>query len=682
MPQFPASRDRRNRRGVAHALVRRRQWFSFVSLVTAVAAVVTVVVAPPAAAAAAIAVSPQYELPDDRPVEVAVAVTDFPAGARLVFNQCAHNGTNAACADISPAGAFTYADSSGTWSGTIVVSYRMFSGSSLERTCDSWSTTESTRLCYLRVFDSSGVPQARVNITFAGHTAPPATSLAAALTASPATGQAPLQVTLDASASRGPAAIASYAFNAGDGTTPTGPQSGATSSHTYTTAGTFTASVTVTDSAGATATTTTTVTVSATPPPPANVAAALVASPVTGTAPLVVTLDADGSTGATSYVFVPGDGTPATPVQAAATFRHTYTSPGTFTPTVHATGAGGTDSASTTVTVSPAPSPTMALVTTGDTGRARFSWTVDASSATSPNGRITSWTINFGDGTPAVSDGDGIAQHVFVTAGTYTVTVTATDSTGASVTRQKVVRVTSATDGGKIAFERGSTSSSKVYIADAVAGSSARRATAFDASTREHMPAWSPDGNRIALRYGDSAGGAGITVISPGAASPQLRLPGSLNAMHPTWSPEGRQIAFVDYTSDAGADREVYVANADGTGTARRVTSLSGFANSPSWASNGLIYVTHSFTGGTEIVGVDPATGALRETVRRSTGWQGSYVLSPAASRGAWTTVDDVLLAERNSTTSPRASPAPASAGSISAPAAVSSPWRPPMCCA
>jgi parallel beta-helix repeat protein len=72
----------------------------------------------------------------------------------------------------------------------------------------------------------------------------------AALTVTPSSGTAPLQVTADASGASDTDAtpIAMYAFDFGDGTTA-GPQAGATATHTYTTSGTFTVAVTVTDTA-------------------------------------------------------------------------------------------------------------------------------------------------------------------------------------------------------------------------------------------------------------------------------------------------------------------------------------------------------------------------------------------------------------------------------------------------
>jgi parallel beta-helix repeat protein len=73
----------------------------------------------------------------------------------------------------------------------------------------------------------------------------------AALTLTPTSGTSPLTVTANASASTDADStpIATYAFDFGDGTS-VGPQAGATASHVFTSAGTYTVQVTVTDSAG------------------------------------------------------------------------------------------------------------------------------------------------------------------------------------------------------------------------------------------------------------------------------------------------------------------------------------------------------------------------------------------------------------------------------------------------
>jgi parallel beta-helix repeat protein len=84
----------------------------------------------------------------------------------------------------------------------------------------------------------------------------------AALSVTPSSGTAPLEVTADASGSTDTDAtpIASYTFDFGDGSTVVGPKAGATATHTYTTAGTYTVTVTVTDTADLSSTATARVT--------------------------------------------------------------------------------------------------------------------------------------------------------------------------------------------------------------------------------------------------------------------------------------------------------------------------------------------------------------------------------------------------------------------------------------
>src|SRR3954447_1494627 len=90
-----------------------------------------------------------------------------------------------------------------------------------------------------------------------GDVPPPAPSAPTArVTATPTSGVAPLQVTADASASTDPQnQTLGYAFDFGDGTS-TGPQPGATTSHTHGAAGSYLLEVPVADTSGLTSTAT------------------------------------------------------------------------------------------------------------------------------------------------------------------------------------------------------------------------------------------------------------------------------------------------------------------------------------------------------------------------------------------------------------------------------------------
>ncbi|HHE51472.1 MAG TPA: PKD domain-containing protein, partial [Candidatus Acetothermia bacterium] len=109
----------------------------------------------------------------------------------------------------------------------------------------------------------------------------------ASFTATPTSGQAPLAVSFDASASSDPdGTIASYTWNFGDGQNG----SGMSGSHIYANEGTFTAILTAIDDGGLMSTASETITVSA----PANVSptAAFTATPDTGVPPLTVIFNA------------------------------------------------------------------------------------------------------------------------------------------------------------------------------------------------------------------------------------------------------------------------------------------------------------------------------------------------------------------------------------------------------
>ena len=130
--------------------------------------------------------------------------------------------------------------------------------------------------------------------------------------ASPVSGVVPLPVSFDASGSSDTdGSITTYAWNFGDGT----DASGRTVSHTYTTAGTYSARLTVTDDDGATASASRDITVTTTSPVNQLPVAFFTATPLAGVVPLPVSFDASASSdddgSITNYAWNFGDGATA-----------------------------------------------------------------------------------------------------------------------------------------------------------------------------------------------------------------------------------------------------------------------------------------------------------------------------------------------------------------------------------
>ncbi len=155
--------------------------------------------------------------------------------------------------------------------------------------------------------------------------------------------------------------------------------------------------------------------------------------------------DSDGSIASYSWDF--GDGATSTSANPA----HAYSSAGNFTVTLTVTDDGGlTHSASTSATISSGPqnTPPVAYVNgpySGDEGVA-----VAFSSANSydPDGSVASYSWDFGDGS---SSSQANPNHTYAAAGTYNVTLTVTDNSGASVSDTTTASINGGTQPGGIA---------------------------------------------------------------------------------------------------------------------------------------------------------------------------------------------------------------------------------------
>ncbi|HEY5822678.1 MAG TPA: PKD domain-containing protein [Propionibacteriaceae bacterium] len=223
--------------------------------------------------------------------------------------------------------------------------------------------------------------------------------------------------------------IASYAWNFGD--TDTGI--GATPAHGYNATGSYTVTLTVTDNKGATNQTQRTVNVTV---PPANQlpTAAIVntCNELDCTFDGTTSTDPDGSID--TYLWTFGDGTAAV---TGASPAHTYAADGTYTVSLKVTdNRGGTHTVTKQVVVRANVKPVASFTTTCTDLVCGF----NSSASNDPDGAITAFAWNFGDGSTEATDAN--PTHTFASPGTYNVKLTVTDDHAATTSKTVAVTVT------------------------------------------------------------------------------------------------------------------------------------------------------------------------------------------------------------------------------------------------
>jgi Tol biopolymer transport system component len=196
-------------------------------------------------------------------------------------------------------------------------------------------------------------------------------------------------------------------------------------------------------------------------------------------------------------------------------------------------------------------------------------------------------------------------------------------------------------NGKKIVFQRGDangcgagceTEEIDVVSSD---GSNARR-LAFDSAGKgcmrndasaggicREVPAWSPNGRRIAFECSTLSGAArnpylGRICVMNADGSHVRRLPqapaAAVEASAPSWSPDGRRIAFQEVVENAGGEPlrdAVFVMNANG-GAVRQVTPWLLRAAQPDWSPDGKRILFYSNWSGPSDVSANLYTIAAR----------------------------------------------------------------------
>ena len=279
-------------------------------------------------------------------------------------------------------------------------------------------TTAGTYTASLTVSDSAGhtatASASSVNIS-------PALSATAGGT--PTSGVAPLTVTFTGTPAGGRTPY-TYAWTFGDG----GTSALQSPSHSYATAGIYSAGLTVTDANGATATATT-ITTSVSGP----LAATAAASPAAGDAPFSTTLSGAATGGKTPYTFAwdLGDGATST-LQSPG---HTYSAAGTYTATLTVRDSSAqTSTATARVVVSPSLAASASATPTGGDAPLAVAFTGASTGGLAP----FSYTWTFGDGTTSASLSPG---HTYSAAGTYAAGFSVTDANRVKVSATAITIV-------------------------------------------------------------------------------------------------------------------------------------------------------------------------------------------------------------------------------------------------
>ena len=363
-------------------------------------------------------------------------------------------------------------------------------------------------------------------ITVNAAVAPPVANFTSDVT----TGTAPLTVTFT-NTSTGD--NLTYGWDFGDGSPVSAEQNPV---HQYAAVGTYNVTLTATNSAGTNTTTPQVITVNAAVAPPV---ANFTSDVTTGTAPLTVTFT-NASTGDNlTYSWDFGDGSP---VSAEQNPVHVYNQAGTYNVTLTAAnGVGPNTSAPQVITVNAAVAPPVANFTPDvTTGTAPL--TVTFTNTSTGDNLTYSW--DFGDGSPVSAEQNPV--HVYNQAGTYNVTLTASNGAGSNMSAPQVITVNAA----------------------------------------PVIPVPPPINHPLVL-VSDRSGNDEIYILSTdGTLTNVSNNPASDSS--PSWSPDGNRIAFV---SNRDGNDEIYVMNTDGSNVTR-LTDNPASDVTPMWTASGIVFAT------------------------------------------------------------------------------------------
>ena len=456
--------------------------------------------------------------------------------------------------------------------------------------------------------------------------------------------QAGETVTLDGSGSHVPAgSILSYAWDFGDGSSG----SGMTATHAYTAPGTYTVTLTVTDNWGQTGSDSVVMTVGS----PLNLPPVAEAGPDrTIEVGDTVTLDGSGSHDPdgtiVSYTWDFGDATPG----SGMTATHTYALfPRTYTVTLTVTdnyGRTGSDTASIQVSVG---IPGKFAFTSDRDGNMEI-YTMNADGTGTP----TRLTDNPGDDVEPAWSPDGTKIAFFRIERDMYPAIYVMNADGSGQTRLMDLHTGTganpawSSDGKKIAFKDYSPdgTNTEIYVMNADGTGTPTRLT--NTPAEEWNPAWSPGGSTIAFAAHLLGEYYGIRLMDLNGTNPPTQLTNGVDD-EPSWSPDGTKIAFrsVLFKNPGLIDtglKNIFVVDLYGTNQLTQLTN-SDINFHPAWSPDGTkiafikndrqfdIYVMNADGTGT------PTRLTYTTAQESDLAWGVSNNLAPAAEAGPNQTV-------------------------------------------
>jgi TolB protein len=189
-----------------------------------------------------------------------------------------------------------------------------------------------------------------------------------------------------------------------------------------------------------------------------------------------------------------------------------------------------------------------------------------------------------------------------------------------TVSRNLSIAPTWSPDGRYLAYTSYATGFPDIYVQSVFEAGKLTRPAAGTPSIKNSLPAFSPDGTRVAFTSIRDGGEQEVFVANRDGSNVRQLTNHRLSSFAPSWSPGGNQIVFV---SDRGGDAQLYVMGADGSGVEHLACGQSR-CDHPSWSTmtNRIAYTCGNDAAGYDVCVIDMAS---RRISNLTEGQPGSY---------------------------------------------------------